>query len=278
MILHHWTAKEIAESTRSGLDTRRDFIKKLGVAGGVLLGSGLWAPRDAQAGSVIKARTISSVVDNRISLANSNFARPIPGISGWATLRIGLRLDMNNTAANITGTPRFSVGFCSGTTNLLLDATTDHFVGIQSNNATWRYVVSTMTQYDNTVAGLDMIPFKRVGSTRTASTVTAGLFMQADPTVARRKMYFVDLIHGSPNYTFKAFYCSASSTNDCLTADFLNNMNLVTPSFSNHTYGTVGGTLAVDEGTNGTLNAASVAWDQPTPAIEICDIAVAKVA
>lgn len=229
--------------------------------------------------SVIKLRTISAVDDKRIQLANSNFARPLPTslVGAWSKIRVGVRCIMDNTGANLVSTPRFFVGLCSGSSNLFLDATTTHAVGLVSDDATWTYAAGPPIRY----GALNSFRCgKRVGSTlTTGSAPQTGLQMFADPATANRFMIFVDIQTGSPNYTFGAFLHTGTTTDDITTTMLLNDMPLTTPSRTNHSFNGVGTqTLAVNEGTDGVLNHVHVAWDRATPVIEICDLVVARLA
>ena len=186
---------------------------------------------------------------------------------------------MNNTGANLTGTPLFGIGLCAGTSNILLDATTTHFVGMISNGATWTYAAAAagnMTRYG--MGNSTLTPGKRVGSTISVfSGFATAPFFTADATTATRRMMFVDLTKGSPNFTFAALFCSGTAASpDVLDTDFLAQVVLSTPSFTNHTY-SGGSTLAVSE-TDGTLTHVNVAWNRSTPTFEICDLAVVQLA
>lgn len=226
--------------------------------------------------STILSRTISSVVDKRIVLSNSQFSRP-HGITTWTTLRIGLRMIMNNIGASLTGTPRFYVGLGSGTTNMIMDATTDNWCGIVSN-ATWTYAAGPPVRYSvNPVHG-----GKKVGTTLTltASAVdpSDSVIFMADATTTNRFLYFVEITKGSPNYTLnlQSFRINPTTAGDATAADFLAQVVQSAPLFTNHQNGTAR-TLAVDEST-GTFDHVCIGWDQVSPTIEICDLAVVKLA
>src|SRR5438874_10104744 len=121
---------------------------------------------DLVGASSIKSRTYSSIVDQRIALSNSHFARPHGITSAWTKLRIALRLSMTDSGAAITGSPDFSIGLCAGTTNIYKDSTTDHFVGIQTQASSWTR--SGTTYYTASGGGLPYLkPMKRIGSTTT---------------------------------------------------------------------------------------------------------------
>lgn len=225
--------------------------------------------------STILSRTISAVVDKRIVLSNSQFARPF-SISSWATLRIGIRWITNNTAATIT-TPRFYIGLSSGSTNLIMDATTDNWCGIATQGS-WSYYAGGFPAAPVEYFGYNMRATKRVGSTLTdnSSSSTPDASVPADATTADRTILFVDITKGSPNYTFlvRKYRNVDAPSVDISAADFLTKMGEPTPTATSHGLGTAK-TLAVDE-TTGVFNHVNIGWDQASPTIEICDLAVAK--
>lgn len=226
--------------------------------------------------SVINQRTISSETDNRIVLQNSNFARLVPIGTSWNSVRVAIRYAGNNTGANIAGTPRLAVGLCAGTSNIFLDASTTHWVGALTNLATWTWHAASggnMAYY-----GANWAAAKKIGSTITIGGTMSTCSITADATTTTRRFMFVDIIKGSPNYTINGFYpagVNVAAAPDVLYTDWLSQFDVASPSFTNHTYNS-GTTLAVDEATDGTLNAVNVAWNQLTPTIEICDVAVLR--
>lgn len=223
--------------------------------------------------SVIKERTISAVVDRRIQHVNSNWARPWPLSIGtsWTKIRVGVRVIMDNTGANLTSTPRFAMGVCSGSTNLLFDATTTHFLGWQQTAATMTFAAGPPIRYSFDTSGL-----KRVGSTSTfTAQMAAGFIMCADPATANRAMFFCDITKGSPNYTLDSFGRTGTAAGDVTLADFLATVPLAVPAFANHS-ASVSQVIAVNEGVDGTFDHMLVGWDRTTPVLEICDIAVVR--
>lgn len=234
--------------------------------------------------SVIIARTISSASDKRIVLSNSQFARALPFGTNWNALQLGIRFSMRDTGANITGSPQFWVGLCSGNSNLVGDASTTHFVGANWNAATWtRTAVSYHTSALNSP-----FPAKRVNTTVTRGTTLGtswGCGNQSAANNADRTMFFVRITKGSPNFSFLAFLRAATgmtgggavAPTDLTFDEFMEHMgNLGTSVRTNYTF-TGAQTLAVNEGSDGSLDHLNISWDRSTPQIEICDIAVARV-
>src|ERR1041385_4377365 len=236
---------------------------------------------------IVTSRTISGSVDNRAKLANSNIARTWSSYVGtnWTTIRIGCRLSITDSGANIISTPRFAFGICSGTSNIFMDATTTHFFGIVSYNATWtrttspvKYMLGNGSYFDSGIAAA-----KRIGSTLTTDAFSNSpfpgatyLFDSADGN-GNRVVLFLDITKGSPNFSIKPFYYKGGGTPvDVSTDTFLANMEYTSPAITGHAIGNETKTMAIDEATNCYFNAVNIAWDRTTPAIEISDVAVVR--
>lgn len=227
--------------------------------------------------SVILQRVISGTSDNRIVLQNSNFARIHSLGTTWNSIRVGVRLIGNNLGSGLVSTPRLAIGLSAGTSNIFLDATTDHWVGMITNSATWSFTAASggsMARFGNP----QIWAAKKVGTTLTLSSNMSTSTIPADATTATRRMFFVDVTKGSPNYSIASFYPDATASAaspDVTVDDFLNTVVLSSPAFTNHTtHGPVN--LAVDEGTDGALTAINIAWDRTLPTFEICDVAVVR--
>ena len=236
-------------------------------------------------GSKTKTRTISSVVDTRIRLTNSNFARLWSADVGtnWTTIRVGCRVSVEDSGTSLTSTPRFAFGICSGTSNIFMDATTSNWIGLVTYGGTWtrstsptKYMLGNGSYFDSGIAAA-----KRVGSTLTTDAFTNSPFPGAtylfDATVNRVAL-FVDITKGSPNFTVRPTYYKTSAANDVSVDTFLSQVAVSVPSITGHQYGNETKSIAIDEATNGFFNAINVAWDRTSPAIEISDIAVVKLA
>jgi hypothetical protein len=220
------------------------------------------------------ANTISDLGGGEkiVRMSNARFAR-LPSalvFTSWNTIRVALRVRMSDSGANLTGTPVLAFGLCAGTSNIIGDATTTHFVGVQSVGATWTRATAP-TRY--TLA--DIRPTKKVNTTTTsgASTILNSSIFHT----AFFKLYFVDITKGSPNYTFQMFGPTAASSVDATASDFLTHSVALSPALANHAQGT-SRTLAVDEGADGTLSAACVFWNQVASIFEIADWSVIKLA
>jgi len=228
------------------------------------------------AASVIKARTFSSVVDNRIQLSNSNFARLWSSDLGtsWTTLRLACRISMTLTGADLTSTPRFSYGVCSGTSNIYMDATTTHWYGLLSIESAWYYYTNG---YAFGYGGTHPQPTKRITTTNTSGSSWNVTPRAVNSTTENRSVLFLDITKGSPNFTGKIFCRNGDTTGDVTLATYLAQAVLSSPTVTNHTMSS-DVTLAIDEATNGYFNAVNIAWNRSDALMEISDIAVVRLA
>lgn len=221
--------------------------------------------------AIIKVRTISAATETAIQLPNGTFARPINIGTGWNTIRVGIRVHMDNTGAAL-GSGNFFIGLCSGNTNQFGDATTTHAVGCLTTSS-----FQFQTTFYNATG---FAPAKRVGSTLTTGTVlaaNAAIPCKAASNTADRAMISIDIIKGSPNYSFQLFAPNNTVPADMSAASFLTLMEATTPASTSYVFSSAQ-TLAVNQATDGTLDNINISWDHSSPWIEICDIAVARIA
>jgi hypothetical protein len=233
-------------------------------------------------GSTIKLRTVSSVADKRIVLSNSHFCYPVP-LGLWTKARIGIRVNMTDTGANF-GAAVFAAGLCSGSANIYGDVSTTHFVGCVSADTQWDRLAFISGIYTTHLGPVVSFATKKVGTTETRTSNGGGsgpgpfvscYSAAADPQ--KRKLYFVDITKGSPNYTIFCLRSDLTADPDPSKADFLAQMIAATPSYSGHSYCDTARTIAVDEATDGTLDHVNFSWNVTDPKIEICDWAVASI-
>lgn len=247
----------------------------------------------------IVSRTISSVVDKRLVLGNSQAARLFTITTAWTKIRIGIRvgLDAQGSTSNLTGTPRFAFGLCHldataipssvAGSNLYADVSCDHFFGMRSTQATWTYQANAGDPYLGNMTGAVT---RRLLTTDTDSaTMFTSIGMTTEPD-ARRNAYFLDILKGSPNYTVWAGYPNNVSAHsaDVTEGMFLQMMeaaafstgSVLTAILSGMTNTTgAGTTLACDEGTVAReLNGIGVFWDRTSHLLEISDVAMAVIA
>lgn len=220
--------------------------------------------------STIISRTVSAVVDQRLGFSASYITRPI-GQLDWRGIRVGLRVNMTNTGANIAGTPRFFVGVCSGTTAPAGSVTPKHTLGIISTSATWIFGAVGIFNYTTGFAAAQYINGSLTTAGAQSMRVAAGA--NAAPSGVRR-LLFVDMVKSGSNVAVSALWCSATvAAPDVLAADYLEIMERsgALTGITNHTYLSVG-TLAVNEAVNGYLDTVNLWWSDGTTTIEDCDI------
>lgn len=229
--------------------------------------------------STIKQRTISSVVDNRIQLSNSQCARQWSTSlgTGWTKIRVGCRISVTTTGSNLSGTPRLAIGVQVGTANLWQDAGgPTHWAGVLSNT-TWTAHTGNGVQGYYLGSGLSI--GKKIATTLTAGGSTGDFSLFWNSTTLRSCL-FVDITKGSPNFTFNIFCFNIANgfiSSDTSLATYLANVVLPSPSVTNHAMsGAI--TLAIDEATNGYFDSVGIAWDRTDALIEISDVCVVRLA
>src|SRR5574337_43892 len=211
--------------------------------------------------------------DIYVSMSAAKWARLVTIPSTWNCLRIGIRVRMGDNGSGPIGTPRFALGLCSGTSNILGDATTTHFVGAITNTASWFYFTSTAAVYYN----FTYAPYKRVGTTDTFGTSYAAdcrlpIYI---PSLSQnyRYLHYMEITKGSPNYSVKLFTMIGNNPGtDFSESQFyslLTQPGAGTLALSPYNY-TSSQTVAVNEGVDGTVNAVNCYWDQSF-ALEVHD-------
>ena len=253
---------------------RRFAINK--IASGLLVATVaplLLLPRKSKAASsaTVNQRTISGQVQKAIVLVNDCFVRPVPIPNGWTTVRVGLRLHF--TTGSISS-PIMAVGLCAGSSNKICDASTSHFVGIIANGGFTNNGPGCGAVYFS----VPLKAYKRVGTTDTIGSNITGdsrYGNSADANCADRGILFIDITKGSPNYTINAWYMANGTAPDVSKAIFENMLNTLQGPLQydggvNMVHGT-DQTVAVNEGTDGTLDSLCVYWNQTAVSMEICD-------
>ncbi len=205
--------------------------------------------------------------------SNGRFCRPIPAAMGtWVTLRIGLRWTAENIGVNLLN-PNFWFGICSGSTAIPGDATCTHFVGATRFPADWSYAATNGGQYANAT----WRPGKKVGTTITqtaVNTFTVGVYV----CNGFFNVFYLDITRGSPNFTVSgAIHRNIGAASGPSEATFYSQIIQPTPAITNHTAGAAGG-VAVNEGTDGTLDHVCVWWDQGSTHMDIADLGLVRFA
>lgn len=227
--------------------------------------------------------TIGGVEDRRLCLSNATAARKLSVGSSWNRIRIAARIAHDDTGANITGTPRLWFGLLNNPSasvaNGPMGGSTSHFVGIRSKTATWTRAAGPPVNYS---VGTCWEAIKRVGTTNTTSAFTGTCAFVAVPNTYRWPI-FVEIIKGSPNFTIRCmFWNQAVTATDftienlrrCLEGRTLENCRTqinASPTTNKYLIPT-DQTIAVDEGTDGSLNSVCIAWDQSGSILRVSDI------
>jgi len=212
--------------------------------------------------SVVIESITSPDTEKRLVLSNSQWAATLSVGSTWNKIRVGCRSGLGTTGGNMSGTPQFHLGFCSdpvsGFTNgPLSGANCKHFIGTISTDTLWSLVSGTPDHYTN---GSGQQAGKNVLGTVTNLGGSSTTLHSADSTAARR-IYMVELERQVTNWDVRV------STNS-LTVDHTENDLIAAMEESDFATSCIaaGGltarvtTHAVDEVTDGSLNAICVGW------------------
>jgi hypothetical protein len=184
----------------------------------------------------------------------------------WEHIRIATAFMCEDTGGNIANNPlagRWAVGLCSGTTNPYHPTNSvDNFVGYISSDFVWsRIAFSTFAEYS--ISGFSAT---KVGTTQTNST---GISNRLGSTLgrggaAKMSCLCLDFIKGSPNWTINAFFLTNGNS---YSFDYSHRDNLFKAlTVDSRSSGAVGTTetngisIAVDEGTNGSLDHVNIYW------------------
>ena len=228
--------------------------------------------------ATIITRTIGGIPDQRANLLSSQIIRQ-HGIAAWSTLRIGIRFSCNG-AVNFGATSYFVFGLVNTAANSIFLST--NFIGFVHDvtGFVFHAAAGANAAYYARNVNLDF-PYKIVAGVGTLGTALAGdLNLPADATTATRRMLFLDFAKGAPNWTLTFFRPTGvpAAALDVTAADFQNTIQQVTPSFTGHTR-TAMTPIAFSE-VAGTVDSVTLYWATSGAAIpiEICDIAVVKVA
>ena len=150
--------------------------------------------------STIGQQTVLGLTETYISMSNSSWARNVLLPSSWNKIRIGIRGWWDDAGGSLSGEPRFALGLCSNTTNLVGDAITDYFVGVVSNASSWNYSPPAYSIYYQ----IAVVPAYKTGSFLVSgSNITSDA--RVSTTGSKSSAFYVDITKGSPNYTFNIY-------------------------------------------------------------------------
>lgn len=225
----------------------------------------------------IITRVIDSVQDKKLVLAGSHWSMGLDVGSSWTVLRIAMRFAMrDNFGLSISGTPAFFVGVMSapvvGMTNGPLNDTT-HFVGYHTRDDIWTRSTGPVRYSPS--------PFNAVAKVDGAFTTggSSPPLISADPEL--RLGFWMQLTKGSPWSFANSRVNLTAGFVDMPQAGLISALNQGTGAAaavafnaaiggSGYTSGTT--TVAVDEASNGSLDAITVGWDRPYSQFEISDL------
>jgi hypothetical protein len=224
--------------------------------------------------------------EKAVELINSHFARSFSIGTNWNKLRVAIRLTGTRTPAlTLTGTPRFFVGVCHGTSSVYGDSYVSHSVGVISTSSTWGYQAGTPPYYYSLApCGCQISE----SSLQTSPTSVDNINQSVLPTVTEnsgsvQSLMFVDL---DKNNTSNSISCSVFHRVANIEAttytrtEFYFYAEQTVPALTNYSYITsnqLGAKFPRDEGLYGELDSVCVSWDRTVPRINILDIAVYKI-
>jgi hypothetical protein len=230
--------------------------------------------------TTLVSRTISSVVDQRIVLANSEAKRVLAIGSVWTKIRIGMRLSIS-ASANITGNPRLAIGLCTSAADGFGRSNTTHFAGVRMSGTAFNYSAGPPAYLTASAAGA-FVACKRIGSTTTdGSAVSSAATMISSAVASIRSCLFLEITRGNPNFTFQlgAPTVAAGAQTDVTLWTSMDNPQWSDVSLnsilSNYNTGNAVA-LAVDEATYGKLTTVNVYWDKSAMPLEISEIKVTR--
>jgi len=183
----------------------------------------------------------------------------LPNTTNWSRIRVGALVALNG-AATVT-TPTWGMGICKGTTNILGDASVDHWIGVYSTG-TWTY--SGSGGYSSGTLAY----YKKVGVTLTGGGGLAGYDIADEGVYDHVSGYFVDIVKGSPNYTVEIVFNDTvpSGLNSLAVATFEDRMKYARTLSGLQPAGYYfhSGTVACDESVDGYFTAANIYWSGST--------------
>lgn len=211
----------------------------------------------------IEERTIGGQADKRFVYRGTSAARLMETGNSWNTLRIGFRFALFN-AADIDGTPRIALGACSGAEEIWGDLNVKHFVGIRTDDASWARTGTDPERF-NAVGTKALTNIDNTITENGSSFVTA----YASNDLDVRFGWFVELVRDASNVNV-GLYGPSSGTNtitDLTLEEFMTIMKLgdladISTAKANYNSRGAAKAVAVDEATDGDLNAVCFAWDK----------------
>lgn len=228
---------------------------------------------------VVGTNNTTATADMCAQVSASQFGRQLSIGTNWNILRVAMMWNLDSATTDLTSTPNWCFGVCSGTNSLPLDVAVTNFVGVWTTNTTWTYTPSY-----HTYNGIVFTPVSKVGSTLTRGTAISQTysFHGANAATSRafsfKQILFVTITKGSPNYTISTFGLN-DTTHDIASNtlnDFFNRLPLGDPTdFGANTYFKGTNTVAASEAP-GPLDTVAFGWDRAGTTVRIYDLAIVK--
>lgn len=216
----------------------------------------------------------STRTDKGFQIGNEEFLRPLSIGSNWQKIRIGLRLGFTGPAGNLAGS-FIAYGVCAGNSGWKSPSTVEWVgagFGATLNNTTYTYVVATPGYY--TAGGISNPGITRINGVNTVRTGSSQTGYVSANVLLSRSVMFVDIQKGTP-YTIICYNSNsiANVQTDVTKVQFLQGME---------SDGTPTGTTSPVTSTwthpgPGLMDTLSVSWNRSIPALNIFDVAVAKI-
>ena len=245
----------------------------------------------------ITAGSAAGTTEKGIRVSNGCFARQF-GTSNWSRIRLGMRyrfLDVNGTGlTSVSGVPRFSFGFCSGTDNIPGDQSWDSWVSMTSVASSW--TISILNSYINMYTSTTYNMWLHTGSNYSITDLNNGIgtfglydwntaFYSAYET-SSLGMVFLDLHKQSGTdevfrYSMFGRYTTTAVTEYVSDVDFQTQLQSLSPSYTNYLYRDYSTSPSYNFSSSVLtypLNSVFVYVDRSDPVLEITDLYVVRLA
>lgn len=239
-------------------------------------------------GCQIETVTIGSETEKRCIITETDFARLIAIGNSWDKVRLVARIAFSDAGADLSGDPEFWFGVMHNPSDEMDNGPmfdfTSHFVGVKTKAVAWSRLTSP-TRY-HVPPDDALLAVKRVLDTNVEANLTPsqhlGIYFSAAPATMRWPL-FIEIVKGSPNFTVQAvwpaensalvFDLTSAQMHSVLQEPSMTDVGVALTNLSGMTYlvSTAIG-LAVDEGTDGALNAVCISLQTNLVSLYISDI------
>lgn len=169
------------------------------------------------------------------------------------------------------------VGLCSGTTNILGDATTDHFVGFRltGNSATLTRGAGPPAYYTWDYTAVSVVVD---GVSSDTGDIEPAIYYTSAATT-NRTCLFCDIARSGTTFTMDYFRQYSTAVADVSQATYEAQLLNDDATIADHAFISSPGTRTADEATNGVFDHINISWDNGTGAsMEISDLALVRLA